>query len=341
MSKEQWHLILSIITLLISLLLIISIWLLFGPKVDAWISMSGIAIGTFIFLLICITLLMISKRQLWYLGLSIITLLIIVISAISFKGLGLVPKVEAWISMSGIAIGTFIFSLICMDYLTYKSKKEAKETLINKIVEIEKEIQNLCCSQFKAEKNELLRKIRLLKESAELNSIMLLSGVKLALFKELDKKIEGINKELEGLEEEKKKEKTDEKIELMNKKMELLSEEPVGVLDKHEIRRSLTISLTIVYFMLLFFSIFSPVTTTIQVINLTDITPETIIGNIKVGNVSLEVTGANITLTNTTHTTPTPNLQSPFVEIFSYVYWAVIAFYFGSRVIESYIAKKK
>ena len=157
-----------------------------------------------------------SKEQ-WYLGLSIITPLIIVISAISFKGLWLVPKVEAWISMSGIAIGTFIFSLICMDYLTYKSKKEAKETSINKIVEIEKEIQNICCSQFKAEKNELLRKIRLLKESAELNSIMLLSGVKLALFKELDKKIEGINKELEGLEgledEKKKKEKTDEKIE--------------------------------------------------------------------------------------------------------------------------------
>lgn len=284
-----------------------------------------------------------GKEQ-WHLRLSIITLLIIVISAISFKGLwSVVPKVEAWISMSGIAIGTFIFSLICMDYLTYKSKKEAKETSINKIVKIEKEIQNICGSQCEAKKNDLLRQIRLLKESAELNSIMLLSGVKLALFKELDKKIESINKELEGLDEKEKKEKTDEKIELMNKKRELLSEEPVGVLDKHEIRRSLTISLTIVYFMLLFFSIFSPVTTTIQVINMTDIhsTPETITGNIIVGNVSFEVTGANITLTNTTQTTPTPNLQSPFVEIFSYVYWAVIAFYFGSRVIESYIAKKK
>ena len=348
-----------------------------------------------------------SKEKGGYVFLGkVISIIAAVIIVISVLPLLFVPEVNTtWISMSGIAIGTFIFSLICMDYLTYKSKEEAKELSLikniideikeeikeleiknetkNKIIkeklevkigrlieflellsgmvgkidslickdiinnklkefknEIHKKIDDLyksCPQQFKQKKNELVEKLELLKGYIELISIRLPSRDKLALLEEIDKRIGEL---VELKDEKEKKEKTDELIKLRNKKIELLSEEPVGVLDKHEIRRSLTISLTIVYFMLLFFTVFSPVTTTTQVLNTTDMIPGNITGKITVENVSIIVaTEANITLNQTTHTTP--NLQSPFVELFTYVYLAVITFYFGSRVIESYIAKKK
>ena len=77
--------------------------------------------------------------------------------------------------------------------------------------------------------------------------------------------------------------------------------EPVGVFDHHEIRRSLTISLTIVYFALLSLSVFKLDLLTIK--------------------------------------------ENPMVELFSWIYLAVIAFYFGSRGLEKYaevkISKKK
>ena len=71
--------------------------------------------------------------------------------------------------------------------------------------------------------------------------------------------------------------------------------EPVGVFDHHEIRRSLTISLTIVYFALLSLSVFKS---------------------------DLLIKG------------------NPMVELFTWIYLAVIAFYFGSRGLEKYAEVK-
>ena len=110
--------------------------------------------------------------------------------------------------------------------------------------------------------------------------------------------------------------------------------------------------------MLLFFSIFSPVTTTTQFINMTGMSPENITGNIignitgnvTVGNIDSMATKANISLSNITLSDITlssktehrdPNLESPFIEVFTYIYLAVIAFYFGSRAVETYTAMKK
>ncbi len=326
----------------------------------------------------------------------------------------LASKGNAWIGMGGIAIGAFIISLIWMNYLTHKSKKEAKELSLAKniIGEIEEEIKELkfgnrnknekikeerikqligflkllskkveevdclkdigeaeieelkgatCDQQFKEKKKELVKKLKSLKECVDLISTKLPSGDKLSLLKEIEKNITDIDERLNELKEKtdddskkEKKEKTDELIKLRNKKIELLSEEPVGVLDKHEIRRSLTISLTIVFFMLLFFTVLGPptTTTTTQVLNMTNITGN-ITDNIPLKGVRIMGSETNITLTNQTTlisettstnqtTTPsTPNLQSPFLELFTYVYLAVITFYFGSRVLEQYIAKKK
>ena len=304
------------------------------------------------------------------------------------------------ISMSVIAIGTFILSLICMDYLTYKSKKEAKElslikyitneiegkingleyndpnknkkiqelrvkikkllkllellskmvgevdsliceVVISKLDELNTEIENKiselnksCFQQFKKKKNELVGEIELLKRYIDLIPTR---WVKSSLLEEIVEKIQNINKKLEDKKGENPKKEIKEET---DKKIELLSEEPAGVLDKHEIRRSLTISLTIVYFMLLFFSIFSPVTTTTQDISITNTTHGNITGSITMGELSIRVTEANITLTNTTKYA-TPNLENPFIELFSYVYGAVIIFYFSSRAVETYIGKKK
>lgn len=78
---------------------------------------------------------------------------------------------------------------------------------------------------------------------------------------------------------------------LMNKlpladKIALIFPEPIEVLDRHEIRRALVISLTIVYFILLF-------------------------------------------------------KGSSMMEYFTWVYLSVIAFYFGSRVLEKYAEVRK
>jgi len=72
--------------------------------------------------------------------------------------------------------------------------------------------------------------------------------------------------------------------------------EPVGVFDHYEIRRSLTISLTIVYLTLLSLSVFKLDLLTIK--------------------------------------------ENPMVELFSWIYLAVIAFYFGSRGLEKYAEAK-
>jgi len=72
--------------------------------------------------------------------------------------------------------------------------------------------------------------------------------------------------------------------------------EPVGVFDHHEIRRSLTISLTIVYLALLSLSVFKLDLLTIK--------------------------------------------ENPMVELFSWIYLVVIAFYFGSRGLEKYAEVK-
>ena len=73
---------------------------------------------------------------------------------------------------------------------------------------------------------------------------------------------------------------------------------------------------------------------------MTNVSHEGITGNIAVGNVSFNVTGANITSLSYKKE-PIPNLQNPFIELFSYIYGAVIIFYFGSRTVETYLANKK
>jgi hypothetical protein len=228
-------------------------------------------------------------------------------------------------------------SLICKEIID--------KNIIEKLTTLEKGIKDLNndSHQFEKKKEELLEIIESLEGYIDLISTRLLPEDSLLLV-EIEKNIKIIDEEIRNLKsndnEKIKKEKTDKIIKLRDKKIEVLSKEPEGVLDKHEIRRSLTISLTIVYFMLLFFSIFSPVTTTTQFINMTGMSPENITGNITVGDVSFRVTEANISLSNTT-THTTTNLQSPFIEVFTYIYLAVIAFYFGSRAIETYITKKK
>jgi len=108
--------------------------------------------------------------------------------------------------LSWILIGTFILSLICMNYMTCKAYKsnESKGKREEQIKKLEGAV------------NDLSKKIE---------------------EKKLEAKIEGLRTEKEKL-------------------YQLLLLEPVGVLDKHEIRRSLTISITITYFVLLALSIF-------------------------------------------------------------------------------------
>nr|QNO50978.1 hypothetical protein LCGFKGIO_00011 [Methanosarcinales archaeon ANME-1 ERB6] len=112
--------------------------------------------------------------------------------------------------LSWILIGTFILSLICMNYMTCKAyqSNESKGKREERIP------------------NCLSNEIEELKEQASQET----DPVK--------------KKELEG--QRTKKEKLYQSLLL----------EPVGVLDKHEIRRSLTISITITYFVLLALSIF-------------------------------------------------------------------------------------
>jgi hypothetical protein len=366
------------------------------------LSMSIIAIITVIILSLKICMNYIkNKEKRWLVFLGIITVSIMIfISALFLK--------ELWIVMSGIAIGTFILSLVCMNYLTNKSKKEQKEISLirNKIHEIKVKINKLKyeseqdkINNLKNEIEELIAFLRSLskmvdeddslicKEIINKNIIEKLEGLKAKikdfpsqikeltsqefdnkkkksveiidslrvyidlistpegiLLSEIDRNIDDNKKNIEKLEDGEKTEKIielrDKIIKLRDRKIEILSKEPEGVLDKHEIRRSLTITLTIVYFMLLFFSIFSPVTTTTQFINMTDMIPGNISGDITVGDVSITADKANITLSNTT-THTAPNLQSPFIEVFTYIYLAVIAFYFGSRAIETYTAMKK
>ena len=87
------------------------------------ISMSTLTIITVILLLICCIIS--NKEKRWHVFLGIITVSIMIFISARFLE-------ELWICMSVIAIGTFILSLICMDYLTYKSKKEAKELSLTK-----------------------------------------------------------------------------------------------------------------------------------------------------------------------------------------------------------------
>ncbi len=112
--------------------------------------------------------------------------------------------------LSWILIGTFILSLIFMDYMTYKSKNER-----NKLI-----------GHLKERKDTLIEDIEKLRKK--------------------------------DLTDDEKKQLAEKEEELKEIKEELLSYklEPVGVLDKHEIRRSLTISITITYFVLLSLSIF-------------------------------------------------------------------------------------
>jgi uncharacterized protein YlxW (UPF0749 family) len=290
------------------------------------LSMSIIAIITVIILSLKICMNYIkNKEKRWLVFLGIITVSIMIfISALFLK--------ELWIVMSGIAIGTFILSLVCMNYLTNKSKKEQKEISLirNKIHEIKVKINKLKyeseqdkINNLKNEIEELIAFLRSLskmvdeddslicKEIINKNIIEKLEGLKAKikdfpsqikeltsqefdnkkkksveiidslrvyidlistpegiLLSEIDRNIDDNKKNIEKLEDGEKTEKIielrDKIIKLRDRKIEILSKEPEGVLDKHEIRRSLTITLTIVYFMLLFFSIFSPVTTTTQ-----------------------------------------------------------------------------
>jgi hypothetical protein len=229
-------------------------------------------------------------------------------------------------------------SLIC--------KAIIDKNIIKKLGKLEEGIANLNNGSHSCEEGmkKLVEIIESLMGYIDLISTRLLPKDSLLLV-EIEKNIKIIEGQIKNLNEKKQKSiqidekiknKTEDLIKLRDKKIEVLSKEPEGVLDKHEIRRSLTISLTIVYFMLLFFSIFSPVTT--QVLNMTDMSPGKITSSdITVGDVSIMVTEANMTLI--TRTAPT-NLQSPFIELFTYVYLAVIAFYFGSRAIETYKAMK-
>lgn len=124
--------------------------------------------------------------------------------------------------LSWFLIGTFILALICMDYMTSRAYEgKTMEWRINKLEErsksLRKQIDNL--------KGQVLKQTDLQKKKS--------------LEDEISKK---------------------EKLRAENEesRQSLLSElsEPVGVLDKHEIRRALTISITITYFLLLSLSIF-------------------------------------------------------------------------------------
>ena len=66
------------------------------------------------------------------------------------------------ISMCVIAIGTFILSLVCMNYLTSRSKKEAKEISLikNKIDKIEKKIKGLANKNNNTKTEELKNEIK-------------------------------------------------------------------------------------------------------------------------------------------------------------------------------------
>ena len=124
--------------------------------------------------------------------------------------------------LSWFLIGTFILALICMDYMTGRAYEgKTMEWRINKLEErsksLRKQIDNL--------KGQVLEQTDLQKKKS--------------LEDEISK-----NEKLRAENEE--------------SRQSLLSElsEPVGVLDKHEIRRALTISITITYFLLLSLSIF-------------------------------------------------------------------------------------
>lgn len=113
-----------------------------------------------------------------------------------------------WFSLAGICISSFLLSLVCMDYMTYKAR-----TKLNK------------------EAGARRREIEELKNKEKTSSLTQNEQTKLSQ----------LEKELEDL----------EALPLADR-IALIFPEPIEVLDRHEIRRALVISLTIVYFILLF-----------------------------------------------------------------------------------------
>lgn len=156
-----------------------------------------------------------TKQIHWWLG--IIFGLSLIAAVVSYLVMSYL-KDDYWFSLAGIGISSFLLSLVCMDYMTYKAR-----TKLNK--------------EAGARRGEI--------------------------------------------------EKLKNKLPLADR-IALIFPEPIEVLDRHEIRRALVISLTIVYFILLFH-------------------PQ----------------------------------GSPMMKYFTWVYLSVIAFYFGSRVLEKYAEVRK
>lgn len=154
---------------------------------------------------------------------AILTIAVIIIGgAITILCCKPYPTASKAFILSWILIGTFILSLICMDYMTSRAYEgKTRKWQIEKLEGIYESLD---------------KKIKMLKEQVLTETD---PQKKKSLEDEISKKEKKITENEES-------------------RQSLLSElpEPVGVLDKHEIRRSLTISITITYFLLLSLSIF-------------------------------------------------------------------------------------
>ena len=219
-----------------------------------------------------------------------------------------------WLLFALLGIGSFICLLICMDYMTYGARKEMKDKY-EQLLKEKKEDEYLFSIDTGLE-DDLNKNL----VSERLEDEFKTKGFPLSKDVNVTKKKDGKwmitdkgKEETYIVEKEKgklniyKKEKQEEegKYELfMNyvktlplaDRIAIIHPEPVGVFDHHEIRRSLTISLTIVYFALLSLSVF------------------------KLEDLLIK--------------------DNPMIELFTWIYLTVIAFYFGSRGLEKYAEVK-
>jgi hypothetical protein len=129
---------------------------------------------------------------------------------------------ETWFHLAGLGISSFLLSLVCMDYMTYNAREKLKRAA----EEERKEIK------------ELEGKIKKIEEQENISPNMEQSEQSI---EQLKGEIERLKGELDKL----------EKLPLADR-IALIFPESVEILDRHEIRRALVISLTIVYMILLF-----------------------------------------------------------------------------------------
>lgn len=139
-------------------------------------------------------------------------------------GIGLIAAIVlycgigGWFHLAGLGIMSFLLSLVCMDCMTYRGRKKLRQVVKTKGKEIKK---------LEGEIKEM----------------------------EKQKNASSNTEQIDQLKEENKrlKEELDELQELpLADRMALIFPETVEVLDRHEIRRALVISLTVVYMILLF-----------------------------------------------------------------------------------------